>query len=82
MFKDGRNSNGEPIKVAVGEYNFHTLRHAAASMLIEAGLNPKKVQAVMGHSSITVTYDTYGHLFADDEADQRAVKSIEDRIFG
>jgi hypothetical protein len=25
----------------------------------------------MGHSSITVTYDVYGHLFTDDEANQQ-----------
>jgi len=63
-----------------GRYNFHSLRHAAASMFIEAGMNPKKVQTVMGHSSITVTYDTYGHLFADDEADQQAMRIIEERL--
>jgi hypothetical protein len=35
----------------------------------------------MGHSSITVTYDLYGHCFTDDEADQRALRTIEERIF-
>lgn len=79
-----------PIQVAAGvtdaegrgRYNFHVLRHAAASMFIESGMNPKRVQVVMGHSSITVTYDLYGHCFSDDEADQRAMHSIETRIFG
>lgn len=44
---------------------FHDLRHTCASVLIDAGYNPKKVQVHMGHSSITVTMDTYGHLFDD-----------------
>ncbi len=68
--------------VTKGRYNFHSLRHAAASMFIEAGMNPKKVQSVMGHSSITVTFDTYGHLFSDDDADQRAMRTIEERFVG
>ena len=34
----------------------------------------------MGHSSITVTYDTYGHLFKDKDADRDAMKRIEAAI--
>jgi hypothetical protein len=37
---------------------------------------------LMGHSSIKVTFDTYGHLFADAEADQRAAEGIELRLLG
>jgi integrase len=50
--------------------NFHALRHAAASLFIEQGWTPKKVQTAMGHSSIQVTFDIYGHLFPtpDDDA--------------
>lgn len=79
---DGVDKCGKATKVASPRYNFHSLRHAAASMFIESGMNPKRVQAVMGHSSITVTYDVYGHLFADDDADQRAMRTIEERLFG
>jgi integrase len=62
-------------------YGFHALRHVAASLFI-AYLNwtPKRVQEVMGHSSITVTYDTYGHLFKDKDADREAMKKIEAAI--
>ena len=62
-------------------YGFHALRHVAASLLI-AYLNwtPKRVQQVMGHSSITVTYYTYGHLFKDKDADRDAMKKIEAAI--
>lgn len=33
------------------------------------GTHPNVVQSVMRHSSITLTMDTYGHLFPDSEAD-------------
>jgi len=44
----------------------HELRHTFASLATQAGANPKVLQRVMGHSSITVTLDTYGHLFPSD----------------
>jgi integrase len=42
---------------------FHQCRHTFASMLIDAGANPKAVQTFMGHSKIQTTFDVYGHLF-------------------
>jgi integrase len=43
---------------------FRQARHTFASLLIDAGIsNVKAVQQAMGHSSATVTWDTYGHLF-------------------
>ena len=32
-------------------------------MLIAAGAEPRTIMELMGHSSITITYDLYGHLF-------------------
>jgi integrase len=43
----------------------HECRHTFASMMIDAGVNPKVIQKCMGHSSIKVTFDTYGHLMPD-----------------
>ncbi len=43
--------------------NPHELRHTAASLLIAAGADPKSVQEQLGHTTITITYDVYGHLF-------------------
>lgn len=40
----------------------HGLRHTFASLALEAGVHPKKVQEILGHSSISVTMDTYSHL--------------------
>jgi integrase len=46
---------------------FHDLRHFYVSTLIAANLNPKVIQARLGHATITETMDTYGHLFPDAE---------------
>lgn len=48
----------------------HECRHTYASFMIAAGVNAKALCDYMGHSSITVTYDRYGHLMpgAEDEA--------------
>ncbi len=47
---------------------FHDLRHTCAALLIAEGAHPKAIQERLGHSSIEVTMDTYGHLYesADD----------------
>ena len=52
------------------KYGFHSLRHFFASWAIEQGFTPKRLQALLGHSSIQMTFDTYGGLFPDDEDDQ------------
>ncbi len=62
------------------KYGIHALRHAAASLFIEQGLTPKRVQAIMGHSSIQMTFDTYGHLFPSPDDDQAAMEQIEARL--
>ncbi|SHN88234.1 tyrosine-type recombinase/integrase [Desulfitobacterium chlororespirans] len=42
-------------------FNFHSLRHTHATMLIENGANPKDVQKRLGHSRLATTMDTYTH---------------------
>jgi integrase len=60
----------------------HELRHTAASLAIASGADIKVVQQMLGHSSATMTLDTYGHLF-DDRLDEvsnaldRARSSVE-----
>lgn len=76
------NNTGEPVMREVALYGLHALRHACASLWIEQGHNPKQIQTLMGHSSIKVTFDTYGHLFADPDADQRAAEGVEFRLLG
>jgi integrase len=48
---------------------YHDLRHTYAALLIAAGGHPRAIMERLGHSSITVTLGTYGHLFPSlDEA--------------
>jgi integrase len=44
----------------------HDLRHTCSSLLIAQGAHPKAIQVHLGHSSIAVTMDRYGHLFPSD----------------
>jgi integrase len=44
----------------------HDLRHTCAALLIAEGAHPKAIQAHLGHSSIQVTLDLYGHLYPDE----------------
>jgi integrase len=48
----------------------HECRHTYASFMIAAGVNAKALSVFMGHASITITLDRYGHLFpgSEDEA--------------
>lgn len=67
--------NGEPITTNALKYlsrivnyelkinfNFHSLRHTHATMLLENGANPKDIQKRLGHSRISTTLDTYSHV--------------------
>lgn len=58
----------------------HDLRHTCASLLIAQGAHPKAVQVHLGHSSISVTMDRYGHLFPSDmEALAAALDGVRSR---
>jgi integrase len=70
--KDGRAKYGP----------FHGARHFFASLIIERGYSPKRCQVLLGHSSIQLTFDTYGHLFPDDEADQDKFAEAELSVLG
>jgi integrase len=64
------------------KYGMHAFRHAAASLFIEEGWSAKRVQTVMGHSSIQMTFDQYGHLFPNPEDDREAMKRLQARLIG
>jgi len=68
---DGKPIIGEDGKPTMrAKYGMHAMRHFYASWLIEQGFNPKKIRTLLGHSSIQVTFDTYGHLFPNLENDR------------
>jgi integrase len=64
------------------KYRFHLLRHFAASWMIESGFSPKRLQALMGHSSIQITMDLYGHCFPSLEDDKTKFAAAELSIVG
>ncbi len=64
------------------KYHFHALRHVAASLLIEQGESPKVIQKIMGHASITMTYDVYGHLFDEGDAGRASLAAIDSALLG
>jgi len=45
----------------------HDCRHTFASLMIAAGVNAKALSTFMGHASVTMTLDRYGHLFTGSE---------------
>jgi integrase len=60
--------------------HFHDLRHAFACLLIAPGESPKYIQAQLGHASIQVTMDRYGHLLPN--VHQQAAQQLEESLFG
>jgi integrase len=57
--------NGKPK--ALEPISLHECRHTFASLMIAAGVNAKALSSYMGHSSITITLDRYGHLMPGNE---------------
>jgi integrase len=78
-----------PLLVAAGivdehgkaRYGFHVLRHFYASWLIDQAFPMKRVQGLLGHAMMSMTADTYGHLFDDSrEADQERLAAAEQAL--
>ncbi|HGM3506551.1 TPA: tyrosine-type recombinase/integrase [Clostridioides difficile] len=44
------------------DFNFHSLRHTHATLLLENGANIKDIQHRLGHAKISTTMDTYSHV--------------------
>jgi integrase len=66
-------------RAGLSRVRFHDLRHFFASMLIAQGESAKYVCDQMGHSSIQVTFDTYGHLFPNSR--ETAAKKLQQAMF-
>ena len=71
-------------KAKLRRVRFHDLRHTFASLLLQNGESPVYVKEQMGHSSIQITVDCYGHLIpggnkqAVDRLDTPIAQSIFD----
>ena len=66
-----RNANPEPL----APIGLHECRHTFASLMIAAGVNAKALSTYIGHSSIQITLDRYGHLMPGNE--QEAAKLLD-----
>jgi integrase len=54
----------------------HECRHTYAAFMIAAGINAKALSTYMGHSSISVTLDRYGHLMPGNEQEAAAMLDL------
>jgi len=68
---------------AIKKYNykrirFHDLRHSHATLLLKDNIHPKIVSERLGHSSISITLDTYTHVSTDIE--RNALLSVNKKI--
>lgn len=53
---------GAARKAGLPQAGLHTLRHSAASVMLTRGVPLKVVSEILGHSSIAITGDIYGHV--------------------
>jgi integrase len=75
---DGPNVNKRLQKLleqaGLPRQRFHDLRHGCASLLLAAGVPPRTIMGVLGHSQISLTLNTYSHLSPALERDMRQMR--------
>jgi integrase len=67
-------------KAALPDIRFHDLRHSAASLMLAQGIPLRVVMEVLGHSSISLTANTYSHVMPS--LVQDAAEKMADVLFG
>jgi integrase len=67
------------VRAGLPRSRFHDLRHAAATFLLAQGMTLEDVKNLLGHSSITLTSNTYGHVL---EQRQRHVATAMEAVLG
>lgn len=84
--------NGEPVtataynsiieyyckKTGIDKFSMHTFRHTFATRCIEAGMKPKTLQIILGHSDLSMTMNLYVHI-TDDEK-EKEIARIEENL--
>ncbi|WP_105179334.1 tyrosine-type recombinase/integrase [Streptococcus suis] len=54
-------------EIGIPRFTFHAFRHTHASLLLNAGISYKELQYRLGHATLAMTMDIYGHLSKDKE---------------
>jgi integrase len=67
------------VRAKLPKVRFHDLRHSAATFLLAQGFTLEDVKNLLGHSSIVLTSNTYGHVL---EQRQRQVAMGMDAVLG
>lgn len=67
-------------KAGIGKWHPHELRHSAASLMLAAGVPIQVVSDVLGHSSIRMTADVYGHILQPQR--EEAAAALAGVLFG
>jgi integrase len=67
-------------KAGLGKWHPHELRHSAASLMLAAGVPLQVVSDVLGHSSIRMTADVYGHILQPQR--EEAAAALAGVLFG
>jgi len=67
-------------KAGLGHWHPHELRHSGASLMLAQGTPLHVVSDVLGHASIAITKDVYGHLMEGDE--RAATEAISSALLG
>lgn len=67
-------------RASLGLVNSHLLRHTAASMWFDDGMDAASVRRALGHSDIKITLGLYAHMLKGGQA--RLAESMERRMDG
>jgi integrase len=65
-------------KVGIKRFSMHVLRHTFATRCIEAGMKPKTLQMILGHSNIGITMNLYVHTTEDEK--QKEIELVAEAL--
>jgi len=65
----GRHFNKTIERLGLPKIRFHDLRHTYASLMLMMNVHPKTVQEALGHSSVSLTLNTYSHIIPSMQKD-------------
>lgn len=69
-------------QVQQARYGLHSLRHAAASAWIKQGVDLKRLTVWLGHSTVQMSVDVYGHLLTDPAGDAALIEAAHVELLG